>query len=379
MKLLKFNRLVAMIILFVCMSFPLFVSAQKQKVSCVGNSITYGYGLSNPSTQSYPSQLQTLLGTSSWTVGNFGMSSKTMLKKGDQPYWNEQAFTNAKTYLPNLVMIELGTNDAKSWNWSSRGSEFVSNYKEMITIFRGLTSKPDVWIGLVPPGNNVSWNILGIVLKDSVNKRIKQVALESGVGLIDIYDALGGNASKWYSPTNFQTDSIHPTTAGAALIAKNVKVMLLMAKPVVTFANEKVTAPDGFDYQWYLNGVPVVAKEGKLKEMNVTVSGKYKVSIKLNAANETRIVSQELDVQLTSVNSIYSNKIKVYPNPTFDVIQVKTDNIEKIATYTIADLSGKLLSMGQITNGHGKINIARLSKGIYILAIGNEQVKVIKY
>jgi lysophospholipase L1-like esterase len=353
--------------------------AQKQKVSCVGNSITYGYGLSNPSTQSYPSQMQVLLGTSSWSVGNFGVSSRTMLKKGDLPYWNEQAFANAKTYLPNLVMIELGTNDAKSWNWNNRGSEFVSNYKEMITIFRGLTSKPDVWIGLVPPGNNVSWNILGVVLKDSVNKRIKQVALESGVGLIDMFDALGGNLSKWYNSANFQVDSIHPTTAGAAIIAQKVKEMLLMPKPVVTFANGKVTASDGTDYQWYLNGAPVgVGNGGKLKEMNVTVSGKYKVSIKLSAANETRIVSQELDVVLTSVTPIHSNNIKVYPNPAFDVIQLETDNIEKNATYTITDLSGKLLLKGQIQNGNGKINIARLSKGTYILAIGIEQVKVIK-
>ena len=370
-------QLVAILILGVFISQSIF--AQKKKVSCVGNSITYGYGLSNPSTQSYPSQMQVLLGTSSWTVGNFGVSARTMLKKGDLPYWNEQAFTDAKNYLPNLVMIELGTNDAKSWNWNNRGSEFVSNYKEMITIFRGLTSKPDVWIGLVPPGNNVSWNILGIVLKDSVNKRIKQVALESGVGLIDIYDALGGNAAKWYSSTNFQTDSIHPTTAGAAIIVQKVKEMLVTPKPVVTFANGKVTAPDGTDYQWYLNGAPVsVGNGGKLKEMNVTVSGKYKVSIKINAANETRIVSQELDVQLTSVNSVSSNRIKVYPNPTFDVIQVETDNIEKAATYTITDLSGKLLLKGQIQNGHGEINIAKLSKGTYILGIGNEQVKVIK-
>jgi hypothetical protein len=152
-----------------------------------------------------------------------------------------------------------------------------------------------------------------------------------------------------------------------------------MQKPVVAFANGKVTAPDGDDFQWYLNGVPVGAdKGGKLREMNVTESGKYKVSIKLSAANETRIISKELDVQQTSVSSIYSNKIKIYPDSAFDVIQVEADNVKKNATYTITDLSGKLILKGQILNGHGKINIARLSKGTYILTIGNEQVKVIK-
>jgi hypothetical protein len=276
-------------------------------------------------------------------------------------------------------MLELGTNDAKTYNWNNHGNDFVSNYKEMIQIFQNLSSKPDVWIGLIPPGQDIGWGIPLNIVKDSVNSRIKQVALQSGVGLIDIFDALGGNNTKWYSSTYFQTDSIHPTTAGATIIAQKVKEMLLTPKPVVTFANEKVTAPDGADYQWYLNEVPVgVADGGKLKEMNVTVAGKYKVSIKLSTANETRIVSQELVVLPTSVSPIYANNIKVYPNPTFDVIQVGTANKEKNATYTITDLSGKLLLKGQIQNGHGKINISRLSKGTYILAIGNEQAKVIK-
>ena len=249
----------------------------------------------------------------------------------------------------------------------------------MITIFRSLTSKPDIWIGLVPFGNNVIWNILRVVLKDSVNKRIKQIALESGVGLIDMYDALGGNSTKWYSSINFQTDSIHPTTAVATIIAQKVREMLLMPKPDVVYDNGKATAPDGVEFQWYLNGVLIaVGNGGKLKEMNVPVSGKYKVSIKLNTTNETRIVSKELDVVQTSVSSIYSNKIKVYPNPAFDIIQVEADTVEKNATYTMSDLSGKMVLKGQMLNGHGKINIARLSKGTYILAIGNEQVKVIK-
>ena len=58
-------------------------------------------------------QMQALLGTTSWSVGNFGVSARTMLKNDDMPYWNEQSYTNSKTYLPDIVLIELGTNDAK--------------------------------------------------------------------------------------------------------------------------------------------------------------------------------------------------------------------------------------------------------------------------
>src|ERR1035437_5042108 len=235
---MKKNKLILqlVVILFLGVFISQSIFAQKKKVSCVGNSITYGYGLTNPSTQSYPSQLQVLLGASSWTVGNFGDSGRTMLKSGGYSYWDSSSYASALASSPNYIMLELGTNDAKTYNWNGHGNDFVSNYKEMIQIFQNLSSKPDVWIGLIPPGQNISWAIPLTIVKDSVNKRIKQIALESGVGLIDIFDALGGNNTKWYSSTYFQTDSIHPTTAGATIIAQKVKEMLLTPKPVMTFA-----------------------------------------------------------------------------------------------------------------------------------------------
>ena len=285
----------------------LFTSAwaQNKIVSCVGNSITYGYGLASPSTQSYPAQLKVSLG-SNWTVNNYGVSARTMLKTGDLPYWNEGAFREAKRSNPNFVMIELGTNDSKPWNWNNNGDEFVSNYKEMIQVFKNLSSKPDVWIGLVPPGNNVSWGILNVVLNDSVNKRIKQVAYETGVGLIDVYDALGGNNTPWFNAQFYQNDSIHPTSDGAAIIAQKVNQMLTMPKPQLGFANDILTASiSAYAYQWYFNGTPVSAAEGgNQSQLTPSKSGTYKVSLKLNATNEMRIVSQELNVNLVSTVNV---------------------------------------------------------------------------
>lgn len=48
-----------------------------------GDSITWGWGLSDRSHQSYPAVLQTLLG-SEYTVKNYGTSGCTMLKQGDK-------------------------------------------------------------------------------------------------------------------------------------------------------------------------------------------------------------------------------------------------------------------------------------------------------
>ena len=84
------------------------------KVACIGNSITFGHGLKKEET--YPVQLQNLLGAE-WKVENFGVSGRTLLSHGDFPYIKEKAFLNAKEFAPDVVIIKLGTNDAKPQNW----------------------------------------------------------------------------------------------------------------------------------------------------------------------------------------------------------------------------------------------------------------------
>src|SRR5689334_724667 len=79
-------------------------------VACIGDSITQGSGAAKG--QSYPSQLQAMLGDQ-WKVGNFGVSGRTLLKKGDYPYWKENAYQDALKSAPDVVIIMLGTNDTK--------------------------------------------------------------------------------------------------------------------------------------------------------------------------------------------------------------------------------------------------------------------------
>lgn len=52
------------LLIVVSILFITAASAQENriKVACIGNSITYGYGLPDRTTQSYPVQLQKMLG-----------------------------------------------------------------------------------------------------------------------------------------------------------------------------------------------------------------------------------------------------------------------------------------------------------------------------
>lgn len=184
-------------------------AAQPVKVACVGDSITQGVGAQ--SGKSYPSQLQALLGDG-FVVGNFGVSARTLLRKGDFPYWNEKKYRAALEMQPDVVIIMLGTNDTKPHNWKHE-REFAKDCRDLAKSFLDLPSKPRVFLCRpcpVPGQGNFGIN------EENVQKeipRIEAVAKELGCGVIDMHAALEKHPE-------MLPDRVHPNTAGAAEMAK---------------------------------------------------------------------------------------------------------------------------------------------------------------
>ena len=184
-------------------------AAEPIKVACVGDSITQGAGAK--SGQSYPAQLQALLGDG-YKVGNFGVSGRTLLKKGDFPYWKEKKYQDALAMEPAIVVIMLGTNDTKPQNWQFE-AEFDADYRELVKSFQSLKSKPKVFVCRpVPVPGNGNYGIN----EENIQKEIPRVdalAKELGCGVIDMHAAL----EKF---PELLPDRVHPNTAGAGEMAK---------------------------------------------------------------------------------------------------------------------------------------------------------------
>lgn len=189
------------------------LAVQPIKIATVGDSITAGSGTS--SGESYPDQLQRLLG-SEFQVNNYGISGSTLLKQGNKPYWNETQYSNSKNSFPDIVVIQLGTNDSKDSNWLSHKDEFLTDYKALIAEYQGLSSHPEIYVALPPKvfGSNSS-NIKGEVLENEIIPLITQVAKETGTTLIDNYAATTNLEA--YFP-----DKVHPNDIGAFALAYNV-------------------------------------------------------------------------------------------------------------------------------------------------------------
>ena len=180
------------------------------KIACIGDSITAGSGASS-STFQYPTQLQGLLG-SGYEVKNYGISGRTMLSKGDNPYINESQYTQSQEWQPDYVILMLGTNDSKPQNWAYK-DEFETDMKGIITTYQELASEPTVIVATSPTVGATNIGISEEVVTGEIVPLQKKVAAEMGCPVIDI------NALTKGAPQNYG-DGIHPNDEGYAAMAK---------------------------------------------------------------------------------------------------------------------------------------------------------------
>mgnify|MGYP001514840280 FL=1 len=183
------------------------------RVACIGNSITFGAGIRNRSRDSYPSVLARMLGDSYW-VKNFGVSARTMLNKGDHPYMNEPAYKNALAFNPNIVVIKLGTNDSKSFNWKYK-ADFMKDAQTMIDAFKGLPSQPKIYLCYPSKAYLTGDGINDDIISKEIIPMIKKIAKKNDLSVIDLHTAMDG------MPELFP-DRIHPNEKGAQVMAKAV-------------------------------------------------------------------------------------------------------------------------------------------------------------
>lgn len=179
------------------------------RIACIGNSITAAGGLYD----SYPAQMHTLLGAG-YDIRNFGVNGKTMLKNGNDPYWNNEAFSNALGFEPNIVTIMLGTNDSKPQNWEPFKDEFEDDYKAMIDTFQALPSNPEIYLCIPAKVFDNSYDILDSNIV-KIKLIIEQIGAELNLPLIDCYTFFEDR------PDLF-TDGVHPTYNGMWEYAKMI-------------------------------------------------------------------------------------------------------------------------------------------------------------
>ena len=200
-------------IVYLSFIFLVLVSSCSQRIvriACVGDSITEGYGLVCQSKTAYPVMLDSLLG-SNYSVLNSGRSGATLQKEGDFSYWNCKELYNVFAFNPNIIIIKLGTNDAKRNNW--KAETFAKDYQALVDTFKTISSKPKIFICLPVPAFKTVWGINDSTITAGVIPAVKTVAKANNVPVIDLYHQMSDQSK------NFP-DGIHPNEKGAKIMAK---------------------------------------------------------------------------------------------------------------------------------------------------------------
>ena len=201
------------------------------RVACIGNSITDGHGIDMATQYGYPAELQKKLGNGYW-VKNFGVSARTMLNKGDYPYMNEMAWQDALAFKPDVVIIKLGTNDSKPYNWQ-HNSEFLQDLEQMVTTLcpalaqpakkgkknksqksQVSSQKPQIFLCTPIPAFKSTWDINDSVIVNGIIPIQKEVAQKYGLRIIDLHTHYANDGDKML------TDGIHPDGKGAQRLAE---------------------------------------------------------------------------------------------------------------------------------------------------------------
>jgi acyl-CoA thioesterase-1 len=349
------------------------------KIGCIGNSITHGIGTSNMYLYSWPIQLRNMLGTGFY-VENLGVSGRTMMKTGDFPWWNEPQLKYLFHLQPDIVVIKLGTNDSKTYQWNS--TRYKNDYLAMIDTIRTMASKPKIYISTPAKAYSAAYNISDNNIHNAIIPILKQIAYEKNVSLIDMYSATLNMSA------NF-SDGIHPNNKGAEVIAKKVKEILLATKPIISVAAQTLNLLHD-RFQWYYEGLPITGASANYyeatKDGHYSVSEKYSQTIdiivsdtfvlKLSDLGTSKATLQATSANLTTgVDERQGSNDFIYPNPASDYFI-----IENFQHYdlTIRSLFGNYVKRIFNLDAKTKVDTSGIAKGVYLISLQNKEHRLIK-
>jgi len=185
--------------------------AQAIRVACIGNSITDN----NHDANAYPVKFNQLLGRDYYVL-NAGLSGATLLRNGDTPYHKTTWFKQVFAFKPDIITFKLGTNDSKTQNWDAHKDEFAADLRWFVDTLSTITPKPRIILCTPIPAwkvnNTEAYGIRGAVIKDEIIPKIRQVATEKGLALIDLHTP--------YQPyQGLVPDGVHPNAVGLDTLA----------------------------------------------------------------------------------------------------------------------------------------------------------------
>lgn len=350
------------------------------KVACIGDSNTEGAGASKPYKFSWPVQLQSILGEDYYT-DNLGVSGTTLQNApADYPWTTTDQYKFNKILDPNIILIALGTNDSKTWNWDA--TRYKNDYINLINEFKTYPAQPEIFMVMPSKAFSAGWGIDNNVIYNQILPVIREVSQSKGVSVIDCY-------TPTENISNLVPDGIHPNDEGLGIIAEKIGKVLLTVKPEIIESDATPRSSGSYyGYRWYLGDNLIGNETGS--SFTATQNGTYKVAVKLFTDSDDYILSEPFTLSNVSgsgktlaVNATptgISDQIGdagicfFMDNGTNCIVVIGAEN-GKLSIY---NASGILVKSIVKMQGQETLNVNDLPAGIYFSKVENANNTIVK-
>ena len=191
------------------------------RVVCVGDSITKNGYWKNNMGGALPE---------TYVVEGFGVNAATALRYGMKNDGTPMGFVDTEAYAdslrttPDIVVIMLGTNDAKPINWEGdmdNPHQSIIDTTELVRTYQQMDSAPTVFLALPPTVHRTYSTITEEALAQKVIPALRRVAKVTDAHLIDVHAATA-NAAEHFA------DGVHPSDDdGRQCIADEIAAAIL--------------------------------------------------------------------------------------------------------------------------------------------------------
>ncbi|GEM_PF-2504714 len=193
------------------------------RVACVGDSITAGTPQFN-----YPKYLSECLDAlgkrdgRKYAVRNHGKGAAAVRHvrekvdvngdgvNDDYFYYDDPSYRSSLTYTPDVVIIQMGTNDSLFDNWANWGNYFDKDYETYLV--KPFRDKGSLIVISTPPYAQNGWHDQNV--NGPVHDRVVSLARKLGLPVVDT------NRLLWGQP-EILADGLHGNLTGYTLMAQN--------------------------------------------------------------------------------------------------------------------------------------------------------------
>ncbi len=348
---------------WVCFGFcdSLCTPASGVRIACVGNSITWGWGLPDQISQSYPSIVQDSLGPT-FLVENFGAPGAAVIRQAGNPYFRTEMFRHLLPFAPQQVVLSLGTNDSKPPIWGNYAGDFAKDYDSLWMAIDTLPSVARVWICMPPTAGINAFGVDEQVIAGQIVPAIRAHARLHCLDQIDLHGFTAGLGGHF-------PDGLHPDTVATRQIAGEVLRLLALPRPQIVANGQMLAAVGGYAWQWYFNGDTLPAIwGGRSQSLVFAPSGTYKVGVQVDSLLKHVLISDSLEFYAVRVESEIMTIGRLFPNPVENVLNWTVPAFEgKHVSLKIYSIAGVLEYEAFQLGCSGRLDVARLPHGVHVL------------